>query len=166
MMKLVHFRQSLKLPILKAFIAFLLTIVLAACGTNAATTSSTAGLHPSSTAIKSANTSLDFNPENINIKAGNLLIQSPAGFQCPYSLTQSLGTPPRKQLVFASNRTTYTQAEIEQMRAYLTYYMLPTYYLERNKEPNFPSTLREMLGGETDNIHDFPLGKRDRKCVV
>src|SRR5258708_5841968 len=133
-MKSVYSRKSQKLPIPKTLVAFLLVIVLAACGTNATTTSSSTQPRPGSTATKSATTpaplsanssissNLNLNAANTSTKIGDLLVQSSYGFQCPYtSITPQdleLG-----HLVLVSDRTTYSQAEIAQMSAYLTYYI-------------------------------------------
>src|SRR5712691_11744157 len=161
-MKAVHSRKSPKQPISRTLVSFLLVIVLAACGTNAATTSSPAQSHPGSTASKTANTStsLNLNVANINVKIENLLVQSSYGFQCPYaSITPQdleLG-----HLVLASDRTTYSQAEIAQMSTYLTYYVgnggvLNGKVLRGGIEP--PPTLHWVLGGETTGIPGTPDG--------
>jgi hypothetical protein len=146
-MKAVHSRT---------LVSFLLVIVLAACGTNAGTTSSPAQSHPSSTAKKVTNasisTSLNLNVANINVKTGNLLIQSKDGFQCPYA-SSDMGVLELGQLVFASGRTTYSQAEIAQMSAYLTYvenHNGNEGVLNGGTEP--PPTLHWVLGGETAPI--------------
>src|SRR5947208_2789770 len=92
-MKPLYFRKLPKLPISRVLVAFLLVIVLAACGTNAVTntTSSPAGPHPSSTvnkliktptAIPSVSpTVLKLNAAKIAEDAGSLSIQSDLDFQ-------------------------------------------------------------------------------------
>ncbi len=117
-MKPVHFRKLPKLLLSRAIVSFLLVIVLVACGTNAVTTSSPAQPHPSSPAniSENASTSLNLNPANISIKTGNVLIQS-RGFDCPDG---NLGNAYYEdQLVLASDRMTYSQDEITQMRSYV-----------------------------------------------
>lgn len=165
-MKPVYFRQPIKLPVFKIFFLFL--IALSACDTGSATTFSPVKYHPTpdnSPSVKyhptpdnsvPSNTDFTFNSENINIQAGNLLIQSAGGIQCPNKLTNPAGVnpfvKPDKQLVLASNRTIYNQTEITQIRSYLTD------YYQGKEDAKLPSTLREMPGGVTNPTTDFPLG--------
>jgi archaellin len=170
-MKSVHFKKSPKLPVSRALVAFLLVIVLAACGTNAGTTSSSAQPHPSSTAKKATNTSpsLDLNTVNVNVTMGNLVIQSTNGFQCPYEGINIHADLELGHLVLASDRAAYSQAEIAQMNTYLTYYLgndgvANGKVLSNGIEP--PSTLRWVLGGQTAPVPGTatPLDYPDQNC--
>lgn len=155
-MKLVHLKMSSKQHILSTLVSFLLVIMLVACGTNTVTTSSPAQSHPSSTASKPTSTptslpqnstlpsNLNLNAANLNVQQGDLLIQSSGGFQCPY--TSGPGAVPG-QLVFVSDPTTYSQAEIAQIRAYLNSNSLAS---------SPPPTLRWVLGASMDSIPGTP----------
>ena len=153
-MNSVHSRKPPRLLFSRIFAAFLLIIVLVACGTHAPTASSPARLHPSSTAKKPAGTStslssgqspnsndsLNPNATKINVKVGNLLIQSGDGFQCPAAGTEQWAD----QLVLASDRTSYSKDEIQQMHDY--------FGSNAVSSPELPPTLRWVLGGSVDHI--------------
>ncbi len=155
-MQLVHSRKSLKPPILKTLVALLLVTMLVACGTNAANTTSTVkpssssnvnrpGTTPTSLSSNS-DTTLNLNRANINVTQGDLLIQSRSGFQCPGTRMRSSGIL-MGQLVLASGRTTYSQNEIAQMRAYVDN---DQFLADGGAAP--PSTLRWVIGGSMDSI--------------
>lgn len=115
-------------------------------------------LTPAPNSGKPANLSLSLNAVNTDDQIGNLLIQSTDGFQCPYA---SIDPLPRNDLelghlVLASDQTTYSQAEIAQMHAYLSYYIgnqgvLNGTVLNGGTEP--PTTLQWVLGGEPAALH-------------
>jgi hypothetical protein len=156
-MKPVHFRKSRKVPISRALVSFLFTIVLVACGTSAVTTpSSPAQSYPSKTAKEPTNTalSLNLNSANLSVKAGDLLIQAGDGFQCPYDTGLHYSID---QLVLTSSRTTYSPDEIAQMKAYVGDPRTTTStnttsqgVLNGGTEP--PPTLRWVLGGAISPI--------------
>jgi hypothetical protein len=116
--------------------------------------------HPASTAQKTAGTlqnptnllNLAPNKANIHAQIGGLLIQSSDGFQCPYS-SSNKNDLELSQLVFASDRTTYSQSEIAQMSNYLT-----ALENQNGNEGVFnggtkpPPTLRWISGGETSSV--------------
>lgn len=162
-MQPVHRIKSLQRLLKKALTTLFLIALLTACGSNAAATPSTQ-TNPTSTANKPASTalSLNLNPANISAKAGDLLVQSNWGFQCPYA---SLTSPDQDlelgHLVLASNRTTYSQAEIAQMRSYLTTYIqggvANAKIQSEGTQP--PPTLRWVLGGETTTVPGASQGR-------
>lgn len=94
--------------------------------------------------VSNSDTPLNPNIGNINIQEGNLLIQSHYGIQCP-----NRGLLQDDQLVLASDRTTYSQNEIAQMRACLGSTSEGVNPLDN---PTPPSTLRWVLGGSMDII--------------
>lgn len=153
-MKPVHLRKLLQQSTSSMFVTLLLIIVLAACGSNAATVSSPSGAHAKSTEKKPTATSpsllsnlanlLSPNAVKINVQAGNLLIQSDAGFQCPAAGTEQWPD----QLVLASGRATYSKDEIQQMRDSLG--------SNAGGSPETPPTLRWVLGGSVDPIPGTP----------
>lgn len=141
-MKSVRLRKPLILSALKTLVAFFLIIMLAACGSNSAATSAPAQPHASNTVFPVPNAILSLSPTNISITAGNLLIQSYYGLQCPY--------PGPGKLVFTSDPTTYTQAEIAQIHTYIN-----TAWVHSNFSPSStPPTLRWVLGGPAQRISD------------
>jgi hypothetical protein len=167
-MKQRHFMKSLTPPISSTLVAFFLVIMLTACNTAVVTLSSPSGTPSGKTAktpTKSptsvpskANISLQLNASNITENNGNLRIQSNYGFQCPSNPT---GTGfGMDRLVLASDRTTYSQAEIAQIRAYVNNNLGtgPEKFLTTGAEP--PPTLRWVPGGSVDSIpgavHDVP----------
>lgn len=91
-------------------------------------------------------------------------MQSSDGFQCPYTSSQPSNDLELGHLVLASERTTYSQAEIAQMSAYLAYYVrnggvLNGKVLRGGTQP--PPTLRWALGGEPGGLHSTtgtPIG--------
>ncbi len=172
-MKSFHSKKSLNLPILKTLLALLLVIMLVACDTTAATTTSTVKPKSSSTVnqlgttptslVSNSDSTLNLNTANINVKQGDLLIQSRDGFQCPGSRVLSSGIL-MGQLVLASDRTTYNQDEIAQMRAYVE----NDQFLVAGGAA-LPSTLRWVIGGSMDVIPgSVPLspGTRSSGCEV
>jgi hypothetical protein len=151
-MTLTHLNKSSKLHFLDKLVAFFLVIVLAACGTPATATPSPSRPNPGSTAKKptnpfpspslpsNSNNPLNPNVTKINVRAGNLLIQSAAGFQCPAAGTEQWPD----QLVLASDRIIYGKDEILQML---------DYFGGNAAEPSeLPPTLRWVLGGSMDPI--------------
>jgi hypothetical protein len=165
-MQSTAFRRSLKQPISRAVFSFLLVIILTACGTNTGPTSSqsgnttnTSGVLQMVTAVPStcattslqptSGTTIHINPAKISISSGNLCIQSKDGFQCPYSKVGGGDIP--DQLVLASDRTTYSQDEINQMRDYVTGGNA-SFEVQANPDTEPPSTLRWVLGGVTGKI--------------
>lgn len=139
-----------------------LVILLAGCGTNSTATttaSSTRQTNSGKAAPKATTTSaipgLDLNAVNVHAQSGDLLVQSDHGFQCPYaSLTpQDLETG---HLVLASDRTTYSQADIAQMSSYLASYVANGGVYLKNVLPPTPPTLRWVLGGEASPIPGLP----------
>jgi hypothetical protein len=166
-MKPVQFSKSPKFSLSKAVVSFLLVVVLAACGTNAGTVSSSAQLHPSSTPNKPTETPTTiptatpttiptvspstFNPNAAKITddTGSLLIQSFLGFQCPNDQAAS-GFGARDQLVFTSDPTTYSQNKIAQIQSYMQ---------GGGSSSAPPSTLQWILGGSVDPIPG--VGDRD-----
>ncbi len=153
----VHLKKSLGHFVARLLTIPLLVALLAACGSNAVATPS-GRTSPGSTATKpaSAALSLSLNPTNISAKAGGLLVQSNDGFQCPY---QSLTSPDQDlelgHLVLTSDLTSYSQAEIEKMRSYLTSYIQDGgvangKILSEGIQP--PPTLRWVSGGGTTAI--------------
>jgi len=161
-----------QLHISRALAAFLLVIVLVACGSNTAATSPPTPLGNTGKKATNASTSTNFNLNATNIhaeaEAGNLLIQSANGFQCPSaSLTPQdleLG-----HLVLASDRTNYSQTEITQMRSYLTSYLenggvFNGMILSRGIAP--PPTLRWVLGGETAPLPGTLSNPLSEGCAV
>ena len=157
-----------KLSISRVFVSVLLIILLAACGTDTVTTASPIQPHPSETVNKpeiidtplQAGAALSHNAAKLSVDAGNLRIQSEVGFQCPNE--EPFGSVPMDQLVLASNRTTYSQDEIAQMRAYVEQNFSAYDELVGGKEP--PPTLRWVLGASMDPIpgeepaSDYPCG--------
>lgn len=149
-MKPVQFRKSPIFSFPKAVVTFLLVVVLAACGTNASTTSPPAQLNPSSTPNQPTATPTtiptvspsSFNPnaEKISEDTGSLLIQSALGFQCPNDQAVSGFGGVQNQLVFTSDHTIYSQDEIAQIKS----------YMQSGGSP--PSTLQSILGGSVDPI--------------
>jgi hypothetical protein len=120
-MKPIHARKSQKRPLFKALMALLFVIMLTACGTSstagsALTQAPTVGTTKTATNVP-ASDPLHLNAANLNVQQGNLLIQSSGGFQCPGSRVRSSSSL-IGQLVLASDRLTYSQDEIAQMRAY------------------------------------------------
>lgn len=157
-MKSVHFRKPPKLPLSSAVISFLLVIMLTACNSTVATYSSSQP-HPGSTAkattTVSPSTSLDAGAGNINVNVhvGNLFIQSDYGFQCPSASLDPPGDANQDHLVLASDRTTYSTAEIAQMSAYLA-----EANVFQNMPTNTPATLQWVLGGQTTLLPGTPPG--------
>lgn len=133
----VRFNRSPKLPISRVFVIFLLIIVLTACETN-----------PGTATKASASNPLNLNATNFNMQQGDLLVQSQDGFQCSSNAIGYVGEV--DQLVLASNRTTYSQAEITQMRAYIASSKQVDLTDLAGSEP--PPTLRWALGGSMDSI--------------
>lgn len=129
----------------------LLSYVLVACDTNNITNSSPIVLGAScktvNQPIQAPGTSLDPNASNVTIAVGNLCIQSDFGFQCPYNAPNNV---PMDQLVLASDRLTYSQAEIAQMGAYAAHNYGAWNSLETGAKP--PPTLRWVLGGSMASI--------------
>lgn len=161
-MKSIRFKMPLKLPFARMVASSLLVLLLVACGTTSATTGSApTKAQTSSTVSKSLNgpLSLSLNPTNVSEAGGNLLVQSKYGFQCPYS-DPALEGGQIDQLVLATDRTTYSQAEIAQMRAYIRdkLYVGALHFLDGGPVP--PPTLRWVLGASTTSIpgeSKFPL---------
>src|SRR5581483_4800921 len=137
-MKSVHSRKSLKL----LAVSFLITL-LTACGSNTAATSGSVVRVTKTVTATPASTPLTPNTTNLNVQEGNLLIQSKDGIQCPYHTFLGSVT---NQLVLASDRTTYSQAEIDEMRAY---YSNNAFVFPDAATPAPPPTLRWVLGGAT-----------------
>lgn len=142
-------------PFSKVIVACLLLFLLAACGSN----SVAGGAPPTSTRASGAphpktGFPLALNARDITLKAGNLLIQSTGGFQCP-SVVGPSSMP--GQLTFASGRTTYSQAEIAQMRTYMDKDIVNG----RAGIASPPPTLRWILGGTTDKIPGAAVGFTD-----
>ena len=165
-MKQEYTRKSLTPSVVSTIVTFFLVIILTACSSTAVTLSPQSGTPSGKTAktpTKSpapskANTSLQLNASNITENNGSLLIQSKYGFQCPSDATGTgVGMD---QLVLASDRTTYSQAEIAQIRAYVNNNLGtgPEKLLTTGAEP--PSTLRWVPGGSVDSIpgavHNVP----------
>jgi hypothetical protein len=153
-MNSVQFRNRPKLSISRMLAAFFLSMVFVACGTNPVAPSSSTQPHPGSTASKPTSTSnaplsasdsvLKLNAAMVTINSGNLRIQSKYGFQCP----SSLDGVRENQLVLASDRTTYSQSEVAQMRASVTQYSGGAHFLVG--AATLPPTLRWVLGGSMD----------------
>jgi hypothetical protein len=146
----------------RVLLACFLVLILAACGTNStATTSSSTQAHSGSTATKattlSPSTSLDLNTANVNAKVGDLLVQSNTGFQCPYAQGIENSDFELGHLVLASDRTTYSQAEIAEMSAYLPHYVRSLMNeTAPSGETEPPPTLRVVLGGAMDQVPGTP----------
>lgn len=173
-MKLAHSRKPLKLFSARALCVAFLVILLTACGTNSTagtaskplpggSTTKTATSVPATettTSVPATNT-LKPNAANLNIPQGSLLIQSKDGFQCPYHTV--LGTV-TDQLVFTSDPTTYSQAEIAQIRAY--YAQSNAFTFSDAGTPSPPPTLSWVLGGSMDEIPTSITGPGGSKCGV
>jgi hypothetical protein len=145
----VRFRKLPKQFISKTLVALFLIILLTACGTNpgsAPVRSQLSSTTKVATKVPASN-SLNLNAANLNVQQGDLLIQSSGGFKCPYASGGPATVP--GQLVFVSNPTTYSQAEIAQIRAYLNSNFLTS---------SPPPTLRWVLGGSMDRIPGTPGG--------
>lgn len=115
-----------------------LMLLLASCGTPPTAISPARAAQPTFAVAQSAD-SLAPNPNTINIRSGNLLVQSGGydGFQCPAATPfPSLKSINPDFLVLTSNNLTYSPPEIQQMRDYF------------NHEAGIPSALRWVLGGE------------------
>jgi hypothetical protein len=160
--KPASFKKSLWMSVSKTLAAFLLVIVFAACGTSTVI-SSPVPSRPGSATSTSANTppsaSLTVNAASISIRVGNLLIQS-GGFECPDGYLVNGFFADR--LVLASDRTTYNQDEITQMRSYVL--GLTTVGMGRGPvevptvKPPLPP-LRWVLGGYEDTGYNAGCGE-------
>lgn len=153
-MEPVFFRK-LSLSFSRVLTTFFLLIVLSACGSNTAP-GLIPTLPPGSTASKPTSepskTPLDLNTLIVNAQQGNLLVQSYGGFQCPGTRVAS-SLLLKGQLVLASDRTTYSQDEITQMRAYVGSSSYPFLQAGVAGPPAAPpSTLRLVIGGSMDLI--------------
>lgn len=177
-----------KSHVLRMLFPFFLVTLLAACGTGNTTTSahpetpqaSVTANEPTATSIPSYTPTLSytptdsFNPDtsalnaaNVTEDGGSLRIQSTDGFQCPYGVIQHNLNFPMDQLVLSSDRTTYSQDEIGQMRDYLDFYQNPNYsamnFLKSGTQP--PSTLRWVSAGSIDPIPGTdPVEASDPPC--
>lgn len=160
-MSSIHLRQPLARALSRGLLAFFLGSMLIACSANPVTTSRPSQLptscaYPGSSPTQSlpalpeaADRFLTPNASNLTVDIGCLQMQSETGFQCP---DEWYGPSPLAldQLVLTSDRLTYTQDEIAQMRSYTSGASTAYQALTTGATP--PPTLRWVLGGSMEEI--------------
>lgn len=176
-MKPFHFRKLQKQPISQVLISLLLTLIITACGNIKAvnvpsgkvqtpsrvpsTVSQTINAPTSFPQFSDIPPNLNLNTKNISVAAGSLLIQSFAGFQCPYAQVEPPDDLELGHLVFTSDRTTYSQDEIAQMSSYFEDGNWNEVPIPGQQRLPPPPTLHWVLGGEiVDNTDPtgIPVG--------